>query len=336
MKNFALDYETFKIVLQASQKNLKEYLSEMLRENGFDPIVKKKFLYAAGDVPVLLVAHLDTVHSEQPSIICRSEDGRYLMSPQGIGGDDRCGVYMIMQILQEVRCHVLFCEDEERGGLGAHAFAKSRIRPRVNYIVEMDRRGNNDAVFYGCDNPKFTEFVLGYGFEEARGTFSDISVVAPYLDAAAVNISAGYYHEHRQHEYIDTDAMLNNAHRIALMVQENTTPYPYMQRWSQRSRHGRFSPFPSGGGKDDKERFLMTLPNDTKLLTSGCLRTSDATYMMDMDHTIYIYLEELGVAVESEHTYACNEQGEELDFSLLEAKRVPIMTMDTAMETLSI
>lgn len=106
-------------------------------------------------MPVLLVAHLDTVHNELPHIICRSEDGRYIMSPQGIGGDDRCGVYIILQIISEVRCHVLFCEDEETGGQGAKAFERSGIQIDVNYIVEVDRRGNNDAVFYNCDNPKF-------------------------------------------------------------------------------------------------------------------------------------------------------------------------------------
>ena len=95
-----------------------------------------------------------------------SDDGRYLMSPQGIGGDDRCGVYMILQIINEVRCHVLFCEDEETGGNGARAFAGSGIQMDVNYIVEMDRRGNNDAVFYDCSNPEFTEFVCAFGFQE--------------------------------------------------------------------------------------------------------------------------------------------------------------------------
>src|SRR5699024_8016538 len=133
-----------------------------------------------GEVPVLLVAHLDTVHTMKPDIICFSEDGRFVMSPQGIGGDDRCGVYMILQIIQDARCHVLFCEDEETGGNGARAFTRSRLRVNVNYIVEMDRRGNNDAVFYQCDNPDFTDFILSYGFEEKTGSFSDISVVAPH------------------------------------------------------------------------------------------------------------------------------------------------------------
>jgi putative aminopeptidase FrvX len=68
------------------------------------------------------------------------------MSPYGIGGDDRAGVYMIMQILKAARCHVLFCEDEETGGNGAREFTKSSIHPEIHYIVELDRRDTNDAV----------------------------------------------------------------------------------------------------------------------------------------------------------------------------------------------
>ena len=220
----------FDDILRMRQKELKHYLSGHLKKEGYEVISKKGFLYAKGDTPVLLVAHLDTVHQQLPSIICRSDDGRYLMSPQGIGGDDRCGVYMILQIINEVRCHVLFCEDEETGGNGARAFAGSGIQIDVNYIVEMDRRGNNDAVFYDCSNPEFTEFVCAFGFQERMGSFSDISVIAPYLKTAAVNISAGYYNEHRLNEVIDTFAMQNNVGRIIQMALTQTEKFPYMKR----------------------------------------------------------------------------------------------------------
>ncbi|MFR7719053.1 MAG: M28 family peptidase [Lachnospiraceae bacterium] len=144
------DGKTLKKILRMTQKQLKSYLDSVLQESGYRTVNRKGFLYAPGDVPVLLVAHLDTVHAQRPEIICFSEDGRFIMSPQGIGGDDRCGVFMILQIIQEAKCHVLFCEDEETGGHGARAFTQSRLEMDVNYIVEMDRRGDNDAVFYGA------------------------------------------------------------------------------------------------------------------------------------------------------------------------------------------
>lgn len=212
------------------QQELKEYLDIVLRDMRYDVVNRKGFLYAEGEIPVLLVAHLDTVHREKAEIICFSEDNRYMMSPQGIGGDDRCGVYMILQIIRQAKCHVLFCEDEEIGGRGARDFAAIKNVPAVNYIIELDRRGNNDAVFYDCDNPEFTDFVLDFGFKEKIGSFSDISVIAPHLKTAAVNISAGYYNEHSQHEYIDMLAVENNIRRILRMVMTETEYFTYRKQ----------------------------------------------------------------------------------------------------------
>ena len=103
----------FEEIFQFSQERLKQALETELIENGYAVQKQSGFLYAQGTVPVLLVAHLDTVHRTQPETICYSADGTVMMSPQGIGGDDRAGVYMILRLIQRVHCHVLFCEDED-------------------------------------------------------------------------------------------------------------------------------------------------------------------------------------------------------------------------------
>lgn len=221
---------TIEAILKKTQKELKRALRAELVKLGYKPKVRRGFLYAAGTVPVLLVAHLDTVHRQSVSIICYSRDGRVLMSPQGIGGDDRAGVYMVLQLLQTHRCHVLFCEDEECGGIGAREFVDSGIAPKVNYIVEMDRRGSEDAVFYDCDNPEFTEFVCSFGFVEDLGSFSDISVIAPHLGVAAVNISAGYYNEHTLHEFIDMNAVETNIAKLRQMLSTKVGRFEYIDR----------------------------------------------------------------------------------------------------------
>ena len=165
-------------ILRKTQAELKAALIPELKSLGYSVRVSKGFIYARGTLPVLLFAHLDTVHKEPVRRICTSNDGNILMSPEGIGGDDRAGVYMILQLLQKHHCHVLFCEDEESGGQGALAFVNSGIKPSVNYILELDRRGEKDAVFYSCNNPEFTDFVCSFGFEEEFGSFSDISIIA--------------------------------------------------------------------------------------------------------------------------------------------------------------
>lgn len=220
---------TLETILRKGQKELKRALINELQTIRYKPVVSKGFIYAEGTVPVLLVAHMDTVHTEKVKIICYSRDGNILMSPQGIGGDDRAGIYMILQLLKTHHCHVLFCEDEESGGVGARCFASSGITPDVNYIVELDRRGSQDAVFYDCANPEFTEFVCSFGFIRDEGSFSDISIVAPALGIAAVNISSGYYNEHTKHETIDLRVIQKNVLRLREMFSKKTERFEYVE-----------------------------------------------------------------------------------------------------------
>lgn len=333
------DVSELKEILQMSQAELKSYLESSLQNSGYHTVNKQGFLYAPGTVPVLLVAHLDTVHHEKPRIICFSEDRRFVMSPQGIGGDDRCGVFMILQLTRCANCHVLFCEDEETGGQGARAFTKSNVKAKVNYIVEMDRRGDNDAVFYECENPDFTDFVLSFGFVEKQGSFSDISVVAPHLKTAAVNISAGYYNEHRQHECIDMLAVENNIRRMMQMALTETEPFAFIQRKSSYHQFsffgGQRSLFDCAEPGDCKQKLLMNLPDTARLITNGCEIIPESTYLIDRESNVYIYLDELDAAIESEYSYACDENGEAIAFSVFDAKRLPVLSMDAALEQLS-
>lgn len=331
-----IDFET---VLRLRQEELKKALREELLEMGYMPISKKGFLYAPGEHPVLLVAHLDTVHYEPPSIICYSKDGRYMMSPQGIGGDDRAGVYMILQILKQVNCHVLFCEDEESGGHGAKAFTKSGIKVHVNYVIELDRKGDNDAVYYGCDNWQFREFVREVGFEEACGSFSDISILAPHLKTAAVNLSTGYYNAHRNHELIDTQVMASNVERVIEMIMTPTEHYKYQSKLTKRTRfpwHSSLSDtqITDITGEDSERKLLMRLPEDARLLINGHEMTSMRNYMIDRSGTVYVFIEELDAAVESETLIACDADGQEVRFSYLDAKQIPVISYEEAISRL--
>ena len=210
------------------QSALKKGLKKELRKMGYEVHNENGFLYAEGTVPVLLVAHLDTVHKMPVETICKSDNGDIWMSPEGIGGDDRCGVYAVLEIVKHHNCHVLFCEDEEIGGVGASRFARSEYKPNVNYCVEFDRKGSNDAVFYDCENDEFEDFVESFGFEYAWGSFSDISEVAPALGVAAVNISSGYYNAHTTHEYVVWSELEHNVERVCEMISTQTDKFKYI------------------------------------------------------------------------------------------------------------
>lgn len=303
-----LDFET---VLRLKQNKLKKALETGLSKAGYTPVSKKGYLYAAGTVPVLLVAHLDTVHLEPVRDICYTYDGNIVMSPQGIGGDDRCGIWMILQIIRRVNCSVLFCEDEEIGCVGARKFTQSGQMPNVNYIVEMDRRGADDAVFYHCDNPEFKAFVLNFGFREAQGSCSDISYLAPHLDVAAVNISSGYYNEHRLHEYIDIRAMEENIERVCNMVQAPSGRFEYRERTSFRDRRGEEadSLWHVLSMQAGQNYVSMAEIGRSEYVKIGKMHLPKGRYCVDMKNNVYRYIPELRAAVRIEQAEVCKEDG---------------------------
>jgi acetylornithine deacetylase/succinyl-diaminopimelate desuccinylase-like protein len=207
-----------------SQKELKKYVAKKLNETHDGVTVGDGYVYAPGSFPVLLVAHMDTVHKELPKQIYYDKDTDAVFSPQGIGGDDRCGVYMTFEVLKKFNCSVLFTEDEEIGGVGAEKFLNTKLARTLdfNYIIEFDRQGKNDAVFYECDNPEFEEFITKEFYKTAYGTFSDISYLAPYLGCAAVNLSCGYYKAHTTNEYVVLKEMEDSI-QAACAILERTT-----------------------------------------------------------------------------------------------------------------
>ena len=147
-------------------------------------------MFAKGSFPVLLVAHLDTVHENLPTEII--EENGTLSSPQGIGGDDRCGVYMIFEVIKKFDCSVLFCEDEELGSIGAKKFVKSNASNNLdfNYIIEFDRKGSIDAVFYKCKNKEFEDFITSDYFKTNIGTGSLFATLLHVLIALQLTFLA--------------------------------------------------------------------------------------------------------------------------------------------------
>ena len=207
-----------------SQEDLKEFVAEELAKTYADVRNEKGFVFAKGTFPVLLVAHLDTVHKKLPEEFFYDKETLTISSPQGIGGDDRCGVYMIFETIKKHNCSVLFCEDEEIGALGADKFVESKLSNdlNLNYIIEFDRTGKNDAVFYGCDNPEFEQFITKEFYKTNYGSFSDISVIAPALGCAAVNLSCGYYKAHTTNEYVVYPEMMESIEEACKIIERTT------------------------------------------------------------------------------------------------------------------
>ena len=214
--------------LRPTQKQLFKRLCKKFKGNA--TTCKDNFILVHGLAPILLVAHLDTVHIEPVQHICKSKDGNILMSPQGIGGDDRCGVFALLKIYHaaKVKPWLLFTCKEEVGGLGAKNFCLAHKHHQLpndldalKFLIELDRRGMNDAVFYDCDNPDFEAYITAKGFKTAQGSFSDISLIAPELGIAAVNLSCGYYFPHSLHEYINRAHLECTIQKVLSIISES-------------------------------------------------------------------------------------------------------------------
>ena len=229
--------ETF---LKPTQSQLFNQLHKLYRDKAI--CSKGNYLLVQGEVPVLLVAHLDTVHEKPVRTICTSQQGNILMSPQGVGGDDRCGVYALVNAyeMSDSKPWLLFTCDEETGGKGARAFADDYEDGKLpntlglmKMILEVDRRGHQDAVYYDCGNEEFEAYIASKGFQTEYGTFSDISVIAPVIGVAAVNLSAGYYNAHTLHEFIDRRHINATLEKVVEIIeeasQEDFPQYEYVE-----------------------------------------------------------------------------------------------------------
>lgn len=226
MKKFIL--EEF---IMPTQKELFSMLCEIFGKKLIS--LEDSFILVKGEAPIMLIAHLDTVHKKPVKQICVSNDGNILMSPQGIGGDDRCGVYALVKAynLSPVKPWLLFTCDEEIGGVGAGAFCKASregVLPKelrkLNCLVEIDRKGSDDAVYYNCANDEFEAYITSKGFKTDIGSYSDICDIAPELGVAAVNLSSGYYNAHTLHEYINRKQLETTIEKVIEIVEESTKP----------------------------------------------------------------------------------------------------------------
>lgn len=194
---------TLNETLQATTKELLQGKSAYLHRPGSD---------------VLLVAHVDTVHQRLPSKIYHDSIEQVLWSPDGLGADDRAGVYATSILAERYGCGQLLCDGEERGGIGAHQVPTDIVKA-YKVLIELDRRGSEDAVYYSCGSSSLREWTQSFGWTEAVGSFSDISILGPAADRAAVNLSIGYYDEHTSGEYLCLSELEASIARVVSMLQ---------------------------------------------------------------------------------------------------------------------
>lgn len=193
-------------IIKRTQQELQMWLPDLMRGLGYQKVyAPSEYILCVGEIPVMVVCHMDTVHQHVPkTVLCQHG---IMWSPEGIGGDDRCGIYGAIEIAKrcQKRPFILFTTDEEIGGIGVQAFCRDFPENEydIRFLVELDRKGYNDICFYQCDNPDFMEYAMKETtYLEAYGSYTDIVDIMDTWNVAGCNLSCGYYNAHSTSEYI--------------------------------------------------------------------------------------------------------------------------------------
>lgn len=222
------DYKFFEHLVSLTQEQLQIFMKTLLEKYYSKVEATKDYIIAEGTIPIALVAHMDTVFAKPPKEVYYDRQKNVIWSPDGLGADDRAGVFLIIKILLAgFRPHIILTTDEELGGLGASALAQVHKKvpfKNLKYLIQLDRRGMNDCVFYECTNSKFIDYIVSFGFIETWGSFSDISELCPAWDKCGVNLSVGYIDEHSTNERLFVNGFLSTLKKLKIMLNQDDIP----------------------------------------------------------------------------------------------------------------
>lgn len=265
------EFELYKCISNMTQEALRKSLVNVLKKHYTNVITTKEYVMAQGETPIALVAHLDTVFPYGKRKIYYDREAQVIWSPNGLGADDRAGVFAILLIIQHgFRPTVIFTTDEELGCLGADKLVLDYPEPPwpINYIIQLDRQGANDCVFYNCNNPEFEEYIEGFGFVSDFGSFSDISAICPAWGVAGVNLSIGYINEHTLQETLHVKFWKRTIKQVEKMLKKEKIPtFDYIPRYPNGHK---FFDYLTCSGCGEMIDPYLTIPVDNEVFCPTC------------------------------------------------------------------
>lgn len=217
--------KTLQKILCMPDKELGSYLIQALKKYyKHVETDRDNYIYARGTGEICLVAHIDTVRGKTDEPVMLSINRNVIRNTKGVlGADDRAGVYGILEVLKSCMDYkialpsVIFTNYEERGGAGVRKFvASKKFHPDgIKLLVELDRKGCNEYVFYSTFLPKpVKDYIESFGFKEERGSYSDIADLTNEYGIPSVNLSIGYYLQHTSNERLHYDELLMTIDRV--------------------------------------------------------------------------------------------------------------------------
>jgi len=194
-----------------------------------------------------VVAHMDTVHHLTEFNVHTSEDNKrlYALTPDGnktgIGGDDKAGVFVCLELLERLdHLKVAFFVGEEYGCYGSR-LADRAFFENVGYIIEFDAPEHNwishrsnsvylfdkDGIFFNKIKPILQE-TMGENLILSAHPYTDVCALKVKHDVSCINVSVGYFNMHEITEYVDIDICMNAIDMGEKMIKElGHTKYEY-------------------------------------------------------------------------------------------------------------
>ena len=230
--------------ISGNESMVRDYIIEFAIDNEIDYVLDKKgnvYLTKGKDRVTLgeyypcVVSHIDTVHRSHIDLI---NDKRRLdivedvkgnliaynpltNQQTGIGGDDKCGVFVCLSLFLEMDIlKGAFFVEEEIGMLGSKE-ACSEFFENVGYAIQFDAPSAN-WITEVCSGVKIfdSEFkdkiktVLSEGgyTNFSNDPFTDVNQLSQKFDFNCLNLGCGYYEQHRDSEYVVVDEVKKSLH----------------------------------------------------------------------------------------------------------------------------
>jgi tripeptide aminopeptidase len=172
-------------------------------------------------------SHMDTVHmyAKGFQLLESNENNRHYLYARnvnservGIGGDDKCGTFVCLYLLEHLSdVKIVFFSQEESGGIGSGGVDLAFFDD-CRFLGGIDRWNGHDFVNrYMGDHTISKEFkkliqpILNkFEYSFSTGLFTDaFKVMGRKIGLSCFNMSCGYYAHHTDNEYVDLNELYN-------------------------------------------------------------------------------------------------------------------------------
>ena len=171
-----------------------------------------------------------TVYQQDDCIFAFSAKSR---SQQGLGADDKNGLWIALELLNELpvlKC--AFFVGEEIGCIGSSKVDLNFFKD-VRYCIQADRRNGGDLITAISGDICSKDFIVSldykdYGYKPCDGLTTDVgTLVHRGVGVSCINISCGYYDPHTDHETTLWSELVNAKAFAKHICEKLTDVYPH-------------------------------------------------------------------------------------------------------------